>query len=144
MKDCTTMEESAKESKHLLNKLEKNYLKSIEETEATSTFINKDRLALNKRSFKKTNTEGKLYHKLSVRQERLLKDMDEYFDVVEKFTKEESQAFLRNREESRSVYESQVARFAKDHHRKEVASRKSKKSNPYLVHAEKFISKNVL
>jgi len=67
--------------------------------------------------------------------------MDEYFNVFERFTKDEAKAFITSKDEGRRPYENKVARFAKDHHLKLAAQRRTKKSSPYLIQAEKVLAK---
>lgn len=80
-----------------------------------------------------------LYYKLSKRQNKMLKEMGEYFDVIDRFTKEESKAFIENKDSGRVGYETQVAKFAKDKHMKETGVKRHR--NPYLMQADKTLMK---
>ncbi len=87
------------------------------------------------------NSPATLYDKLSRRQENMIRNMDEYFDVYSKFTKEESKACISKHQETRALYKNQLVRYARETHRKQAVTRRSKLNSPYLIYADKIINK---
>ncbi len=148
MRGCETIERSADSSRKLLDRHAKNLFKCIEVSEATFELINKDEYLENyiigsltgysKKIPLKDLDEGRLFQNLSARRQRMLRDMGEYFNVVERFTKEESEEFLRNKEATRRPYESQMARLAKGQH---TRLKHSKRCSPYLLQMEKTLAR---
>ena len=100
------------------------------------SFVNRDE-KLNAKS----NTVANLYHRLHKRQKKLLRDVGDYFDVDERFNKEESKAYLIQKEEADGLYATQLAKYAKDSHRRHISTMRSKTNLPYLAYAEKIVAK---
>ena len=82
-----------------------------------------------------------MFYKLNKRQERILKDVDVYFDILSKFTKEESKAYLEHVNDARMKYVNKLAKYAKDNRRKRIEATKGKPNSHYLAYAQKVISK---
>lgn len=74
------------------------------------------------------------------RQEKILKDVDVYFDVMEKFAKEESKAFLAKKEGNCSEYVYKITRYAQDNRHRKIGLN-HKPNARYLAYAERVIAK---
>ena len=85
--------------------------------------------------------DGYLFHTLTQRLHTQIKDIDERLDIMAKFSQVESAAYLRRKQETRSLYETQLARYAKESHKRLAATRKSGKNNAYLLYADRVVSK---
>ncbi len=73
------------------------------------------------------------------RQERIMRNG--YLDVMGKFAKEESRAYIAQRDDARDVYTNQLVRYSKQRHLKMVADRRANMNTPYMFYTEKIMAK---
>lgn len=65
---------------------------------------------------------------------------DEHLDIMAKFTKDESRAYLVRKREGNSKYDSQLIRFIKGSNTKKSHKHRGKMNSQYLMYAEKYLA----
>ena len=92
------------------------------------------------RELERVPSNAELYYQLSQRQENIARNLEERLDIMAKFTKDESQAYLQHRQDRGGVYETQLVKYTRDTHKKRMHGQKNAKNTPYLIYADKVVS----
>lgn len=85
-------------------------------------------------------SQHEIYDKLAKRQENIMQNIEERIDIMAKFTKDESSAYIRRKKEGIDPYESQIIRYIKDAHVKKSYNEVRVNNNQYLLYADRYIS----
>lgn len=111
-----------------------------------SIFYNiiKIRLAkLKEKELEKVDSAPQLYDALLQRHLNYVKDLDEHLDIMAKFTKDESQAYLQHKNETCGHYEFQMIKYARDAHNRLAHKPKNVRNSQYLTYADRVIKNMV-
>jgi len=73
------------------------------------------------------------------RKDGIIENIDEHLDVMAKFTKDESRAYLIKKREGNTKYNSQLIRYIKDANKKKSHQHHNNLNSQYLMFAEKYL-----
>ena len=86
------------------------------------------------------SSQSDIYKKLEERSKLAIQNIEEHFDVLAKFTKDESRKFLNRRRDGTNKYDSRIIKFIKDSHSKKHSKKLHVKNSQYLITADRFVS----
>ncbi len=85
-------------------------------------------------------SRAELYYQLSQRQKYMMENIEDHIDVMAKFSKDESHAYLKHRQEVGGEYDTKVIKYARETHMKHAQRQAKIKNAQYLMYAEKVVS----
>lgn len=95
---------------------------------------------MKEKKLKCLRNKAEIYYQLKTRQDNMIKNIDDHLDVMANFTKKESQAYLKHRQEGGGFYETNLIRYSKDSHKKHATERRTNTKSAYMIHIDKILN----